>query len=118
MTPDPQAPNVIAIGAGLAGGDVVTQLRQNGFEGELILIGEEPHLPYLRPPLSKAFLAGEVTASSLQTKGAAAYETPRSPCVPGSVSKRLTGTRNGSLWTMARCFLTAIWFWPQGDGRG
>jgi 3-phenylpropionate/trans-cinnamate dioxygenase ferredoxin reductase subunit len=67
-------PNVIIIGAGQAGGDVATQLRQNGFAGDLILIGDEPHLPYLRPPLSKAFLAGEVTADSLQTKGAAAYE--------------------------------------------
>jgi 3-phenylpropionate/trans-cinnamate dioxygenase ferredoxin reductase subunit len=74
MTIDRQATNVIVIGAGQAGGDVVTQLRQNGFAGELILIGDEPHLPYLRPPLSKAFLAGEVTAESLQTKGAAAYE--------------------------------------------
>jgi len=68
------ASNVIVIGAGQAGGDVVTQLRQNGFAGDVILIGDEPHLPYLRPPLSKAFLAGEVTAESLQTKGAAAYE--------------------------------------------
>jgi 3-phenylpropionate/trans-cinnamate dioxygenase ferredoxin reductase subunit len=68
------ASNVIVIGAGQAGGDVVTQLRQNGFAGDVILIGDEPHLPYLRPPLSKAFLAGEVTADSLQTKGAAAYE--------------------------------------------
>jgi 3-phenylpropionate/trans-cinnamate dioxygenase ferredoxin reductase subunit len=67
-------PNVIVIGAGQAGGDVVTLLRQNGFAGELILIGDEPHLPYLRPPLSKAFLAGEVTAESLLTRDAAAYE--------------------------------------------
>ena len=74
MSNDPKAPNVIVIGAGQAGGDVVTQLRQNGFSGDLILIGEEPHLPYLRPPLSKAFLAGEVSADSLQTKGVAAYE--------------------------------------------
>jgi 3-phenylpropionate/trans-cinnamate dioxygenase ferredoxin reductase subunit len=74
MSTDRNAHNVIVIGAGQAGGDVVTQLRQNGFSGDLILIGDEPHLPYLRPPLSKAFLAGEVTAESLQTKGAAAYE--------------------------------------------
>jgi 3-phenylpropionate/trans-cinnamate dioxygenase ferredoxin reductase subunit len=74
MTHDQTTPNVIVIGAGQAGGDVVTQLRQNGFSGDVILVGDEPHLPYLRPPLSKAFLAGEVTAESLQTKGAAAYE--------------------------------------------
>ncbi len=74
MTNDLVAANVIVIGAGQAGGDVATLLRQNGFAGDLILLGEEPHLPYLRPPLSKAFLAGEVTEESLQTKGAAAYE--------------------------------------------
>jgi 3-phenylpropionate/trans-cinnamate dioxygenase ferredoxin reductase subunit len=74
VTNDLVAANVIVIGAGQAGGDVATLLRQNGFAGDLILLGEEPHLPYLRPPLSKAFLAGEVTEESLQTKGAAAYE--------------------------------------------
>jgi len=74
VTNDSITPNVIVIGAGQAGGDAVTLLRQNGFAGDLILIGDEPHLPYLRPPLSKAFLAGEVTEGSLQTKGAAAYE--------------------------------------------
>ncbi len=74
MTNDLVAANVIVIGAGQAGGDVATLLRQNGFASDLILLGEEPHLPYLRPPLSKAFLAGEVTEESLQTKGAAAYE--------------------------------------------
>jgi 3-phenylpropionate/trans-cinnamate dioxygenase ferredoxin reductase subunit len=74
MTIDQNTHNVIVIGAGQAGGDVVTALRQSGFSGDLILIGDEPHLPYLRPPLSKAFLAGEVAAESLQTKGALAYE--------------------------------------------
>jgi len=74
MTIDQNVQNVIVIGAGQAGGDVVTLLRQNGFPGDLTVIGEEPYLPYLRPPLSKAFLAGDVTAESLQTKGAAAYE--------------------------------------------
>ena len=77
MTNDPITANVIVIGAGQAGGDAVTLLRQNGYEGDLVLIGDEPHLPYLRPPLSKAFLAGEVTEESLQTKGAAAYEKAR-----------------------------------------
>jgi len=74
MSAEQSPHNVVVIGAGQAGGDVVTQLRQNGFSGDLILLGDEPHLPYLRPPLSKAFLAGEVSAESLQTKGAAAYE--------------------------------------------
>lgn len=74
MTDQRNLSDVVIVGGGQAGGDVATQLRQNGFVGKVVMIGEEPHLPYLRPPLSKAFLAGEVTAESLQTKGAAAYE--------------------------------------------
>jgi len=74
MTIDRDADSAIVIGAGQAGGDVVTLRRQNCFSVDVILIGDEPHLPYLRPPLSKAFLAGDVSVESLQTKGAAAYE--------------------------------------------
>lgn len=49
------APVVIA-GAGQAGLQVAVSLRQLGFDGEIILIGDEPGLPYQRPPLSKAYL--------------------------------------------------------------
>ena len=50
--------NIVIIGAGHAGGSVAGQLRQIGFEGRITLIGEEPVVPYQRPPLSKAWLAG------------------------------------------------------------
>lgn len=46
----------VVIGAGHAGGRAVEALRMAGFEGEIVLIGEEPHLPYERPPLSKEVL--------------------------------------------------------------
>lgn len=49
----------IVIGAGHAGGFAVAALRQGGFEGEIVLFGEEPHLPYQRPPLSKQYLVGD-----------------------------------------------------------
>lgn len=49
----------IVVGAGHAGGFAVAALRQGGFEGEIILFGDEPHQPYQRPPLSKQYLAGE-----------------------------------------------------------
>lgn len=51
---------VIIIGAGQAGGETAQRLRQGGFEGEITLIGEEPHAPYQRPPLSKQYLSGEL----------------------------------------------------------
>ncbi len=54
----------LIIGASQAGGWVAQTLRHEGFEGKVILIGEEPYLPYERPPLSKAALLGEVTVDS------------------------------------------------------
>ena len=54
----------VIIGASQAGGWVAQTLRNEGFEGKVILIGEEPYLPYERPPLSKAALLGEVTVDS------------------------------------------------------
>ena len=49
---------IIVVGAGLAGGTAVTELREQGYDGRLILIGSEPHPPYERPPLSKGYLLG------------------------------------------------------------
>ncbi|MBK17385.1 MAG: pyridine nucleotide-disulfide oxidoreductase [Rhodospirillaceae bacterium] len=54
----------VIIGASQAGGWVANTLRNEGFEGKVILLGEEPYLPYERPPLSKAALLGEVTVDS------------------------------------------------------
>lgn len=47
------------VGAGHAGSSIAAILRQRGFEGSLLLLGEEPVAPYHRPPLSKGFAAGE-----------------------------------------------------------
>lgn len=47
---------VVIVGAGQAGFQVAASLRGEGFEGEIVLVGDEPGLPYQRPPLSKAFL--------------------------------------------------------------
>ena len=47
------------VGAGLAGLRTAEALRERGFDGDLVLVGEEPHLPYDRPPLSKHVLRGE-----------------------------------------------------------
>ena len=49
----------VIIGVSLFCGTAAATLRQEGFDGELILIGEEPHPPYERPPLSKQYLRGE-----------------------------------------------------------
>ncbi|UYY57923.1 NAD(P)/FAD-dependent oxidoreductase [Sphingomonas sp. S2-65] len=51
--------DVLIVGAGHGGAQAAIALRQNGFTGTVALIGEEPELPYERPPLSKEYLAGE-----------------------------------------------------------
>ncbi|MCS3515679.1 MULTISPECIES: NAD(P)/FAD-dependent oxidoreductase [Pseudomonas] len=51
---------LIIVGAGHAGGRAALTLREEGYSGRLILIGDEPHLPYERPPLSKGLLQGSV----------------------------------------------------------
>lgn len=57
--------DVLIVGAGQAGAQAAITLRQEGFAGSIRMLGEEPDLPYERPPLSKAYLAGEVTADRL-----------------------------------------------------
>ncbi|HZD78836.1 MAG TPA: FAD-dependent oxidoreductase [Actinomycetota bacterium] len=52
-------PTHVILGAGLAGGTAAATLRDEGFEGRIVLIGEEPRAPYERPPLSKEYLRGE-----------------------------------------------------------
>ena len=49
---------IVIVGASLAGLRAVRRLRDRGFDGELTLIGDEPHRPYDRPPLSKQVLQG------------------------------------------------------------
>ncbi len=57
--------DVVVIGAGQAGASCVARLRQQGFEGTITLIGDEPVPPYQRPPLSKAYLLGEMDLDRL-----------------------------------------------------
>ena len=59
---------VVIVGAGHGGGNLCAALRQAGHTGPITLIGDEPHLPYHRPPLSKAYLKGEATVESLRLR--------------------------------------------------
>lgn len=56
---------VVIVGAGHAAGQVAASLRQKGFQGRIVMIGDEDWVPYQRPPLSKAFLAGELETERL-----------------------------------------------------
>ena len=50
---------MVIIGAGHAAGQAAASLRQEKYEGSITIIGDEPHIPYQRPPLSKQYLSGE-----------------------------------------------------------
>ena len=67
---------VVIAGAGHAAGQIVVSLRQHKYDGEIVLVGNEPHLPYQRPPLSKKFLAGELPAERLYLKPESFYDDP------------------------------------------
>lgn len=56
---------IVVAGGGLAGLSAAGRLRERGFDGELVVVGEEPRLAYSRPPLSKQYLAGGLSADDL-----------------------------------------------------
>ena len=71
--PDSKHPGVVIIGAGQAASEHAIRLRQAGYTAPITLVGSETHLPYQRPPLSKAFLSGHVTAADLLLRPDTAY---------------------------------------------
>jgi 3-phenylpropionate/trans-cinnamate dioxygenase ferredoxin reductase component len=60
--------SILVVGAGLAGSRCAETLRAEGYDGELVLVGEEPVPPYERPALSKQFLAGTRTSAELSLR--------------------------------------------------
>lgn len=69
---EPKGP-VVIIGAGQAGFSVAAKLRERGFRGAISLLGEESDPPYQRPPLSKAYLLGEMSRERLYLRTSSFY---------------------------------------------
>jgi NADPH-dependent 2,4-dienoyl-CoA reductase/sulfur reductase-like enzyme len=61
----PALGSIVIVGASLAGLRAAQTLREEGYDGPITLIGAEPHLPYDRPPLSKEFLAGDMSRTDI-----------------------------------------------------
>lgn len=68
---------VVIAGAGHAAGQLVSSLKQHQFAGQIVLVGDEPYLPYQRPPLSKKFLSGDMPAERLYVKPESFYDEPQ-----------------------------------------
>ena len=61
--------SVVIVGAGQGGFQLAYSLRSGGFAGGILLVGDEPHHPYQRPPLSKAYLTGKQDRAGLMLRG-------------------------------------------------
>lgn len=68
---------VVIVGAGQGGYQVAASLRDEGFAGAITLLGDEPGLPYQRPPLSKAYLTGKADEEMLRLRSASFFEERR-----------------------------------------
>jgi NADPH-dependent 2,4-dienoyl-CoA reductase/sulfur reductase-like enzyme len=70
----PQTDHFVIVGGGLAGAKTAEALREQGYDGELTIVGAERHLPYERPPLSKDYLAGKAERSDFEVHDADWYD--------------------------------------------
>ncbi len=68
-------PTTIIVGAGHAGGQTAISLRQAGYEGRIVVCGDEPVPPYQRPPLSKKYLCGELARERMLLRPDSFYAT-------------------------------------------
>jgi 3-phenylpropionate/trans-cinnamate dioxygenase ferredoxin reductase component len=83
----------LLIGGGLASGQAAKQLRQQDPAATITLVGEEPYVPYDRPPLSKEFLRGEKTQPELFFDPESYYRDNRIDLILGNAVQRLDVTR-------------------------
>jgi 3-phenylpropionate/trans-cinnamate dioxygenase ferredoxin reductase subunit len=66
--------HVVVVGGGLAGGNVAAGLRDEGYDGDITIVADEPGVPFGRPPLSKTYLRGEESLSAWYVKPPEWYE--------------------------------------------
>ena len=76
----------VIVGAGHAGGRAGQAMRQYGFEGRILLIGEEPHVPYERPPLSKELIVTDAGLEKVRLHEAAWYAENRIDLIAGNAA--------------------------------
>jgi len=81
--------DVLIVGAGHAGAQAAIALRQHKFEGSIALLGDEPELPYERPPLSKEYLAGDKPFERLLIRNHAFWEERAVTLLPGRTATRV-----------------------------
>ena len=76
----------LIVGGGLAGATAAATLREEGFDGRIQIIGSEPHLPYIRPPLSKEYFTGKAERDTIFVHDAAWYSEHDVDVVSGTAA--------------------------------
>jgi 3-phenylpropionate/trans-cinnamate dioxygenase ferredoxin reductase subunit len=87
------ARGVVVVGAGQGGLEAAAALRGKGYAGRITLVGEEPVLPYQRPPLSKGYLTGATSAEELQLRPESFFEAQDIELVPGDRAVKIDRER-------------------------
>ncbi|MGW5143922.1 NAD(P)/FAD-dependent oxidoreductase [Nocardia beijingensis] len=106
--PGAEAPvprNVVVVGASHAGVQLADRLRAEGYTGEITLISHESHLPYQRPPLSKAWLKGEASTDSVLLRDPAHYADQKIELITGTRVEQLERVPGG----------VEVWFSRGGE---
>jgi 3-phenylpropionate/trans-cinnamate dioxygenase ferredoxin reductase component len=75
---------IVIVGAGQGGLQLAESLRKEKYQGDILLIGDEAHAPYTRPPLSKALLLGEMTVEQLELRNPNALNKKRIELCPNT----------------------------------
>jgi len=107
----------VIIGASLAGAKAAETLRDEGFTGRIVLIGEESELPYERPPLSKGYLLGNDPRDGGRVHDADWYAENHVELRLGTVANDLDATRRLITLLPTPCATTSCCL-PPGRGSG
>jgi NADH dehydrogenase FAD-containing subunit len=110
---------VVIVGAGHAGVQVAAALRDEKYPAPILLVGDEPHAPYQRPPLSKAYLKGTLGRDSLALRGATFYGNQSIKTNSATKSSVSIEQRSGSFSHRTVSATTGIsfWRWVHRHGR-
>jgi 3-phenylpropionate/trans-cinnamate dioxygenase ferredoxin reductase subunit len=102
--------HIVIVGASAAGSTTAQTLRREGFTGALTVIGDEPHLPYDRPPLSKQVLLGTWPADRTSFGASTTYAEQGIDLKLNARAERLDlGNRTIELATGRRSAMTSWW---------
>ncbi len=115
----PDHPTHVIVGAGLAGAKAAEALREEGFDGRIVLIGDEPEPPYERPPLSKDYLRGESSREDAHVHPAGWYDehADRAAHVDTASSGSTPPPREVALGGGESARATTACCWPPAPSR-